>query len=162
MKLRHRIKKWWLELPRFKITFNVKKYYYDKRAFEWYLERELYGFDERELWSLGINFDDRVRSRYELPQNESDFLTPEQYGILFKKPEFIDDALWLYNRIKFYVEYKCPFSYYDSKKREFLNEDEQKKVFDKLLIILKHRSKGGNVLDAEVNLVRKYLGSFGW
>jgi hypothetical protein len=162
MKLRHRIKKWWLELPRFKIKFSTKKYYYDKRAFEWYLERELYGFDERELWALGIHFDDRVRKKYGFPQNESAFLTPEQYGVLFKKPEFTEDALWLYKRVKFYVEYECPFSYYDSKKSKFMDESERKIVLDKLLLILKHRSEGGNILEAEANLVRKYLGSFGW
>lgn len=164
MKLKYRIKKWWLELPRFKINFkfNIEKYYYDKRAFEWYLQNEIYGFTEVELWSLGFNFDNRLRKKYNYPLNESRLLSPEIYSELFKKPEFTEDAIWLYNRVKFYIEYDCPFSHYEANKHALISQEEIKHIFDKLLLILKHRSEGGNVLDAEVNYVYKYLADFGW
>lgn len=162
MTLKDRIVKLWYELPRFKVSFSIKKYKLDSRAFEWYLFRKKYGFDERELWNLAHHLDDRIKVKYGYPKSDM-FLTPSEYNQIFKREEFKDDAKWIYDRIKVYSDYDCPLLL-----PEFINksseqiQEETKKIFSKMLTILKHRAEGNNLVDAEINYVIKYLKHLGW
>lgn len=162
MIIKDKLIKFWYSLPRFSFSLKIKKYKLDKREFEWYMQRKKNGFDERVLWNLSSNFDALVRKKYELPSDDENFLSNEVYNELFKREEFQSEAKWLYDRISFYVENNCPFSKYDNSKKRFLTEEENKIVFDKILLILNHKSNGGHIVDAEINYLLRYLGAFGW
>jgi hypothetical protein len=155
-KIKLKIIYFWFKIPRVKINLSVKKYNLDSRSFGWYLQKKRYGFCEIDMWELGANFDTKVRNKYNLLDSKCTFLSSSTYNELFKLEQFEEDALWLYNRVSFYKEFKCPFTCYISGK------DESEKIINKLLLILKHRSSGGHLVEAEVNLVVKYLGNLGW
>ena len=160
MTIKDRIIKFWYSLPRF--SFSLKKYNLDEREFKWHLQRRVYGFDERELWNLAGNFDDLVRRNYGFPEDKENFLSNEVYNDLFKRTEFHKEAKWLYERVYYYWENNCPFSKYDESKKRFINEAEKRIVFSKIILMLGHKSKGGNLVDAEINYLLKYFGAFGW
>lgn len=158
MTLKDRIVKLWYELPRFQFKISFKKYHLDSRAFEWYLFRKKYGFDETELWNLGPNFFNRLSKKYNIDENNK-----SAYNEVFKREEFKEDAQWIYDRVKVYYEHNCPIFIPELLKDSPEKADEKKKnIINKLLLIFKHRADGNTIVDAEINYVVKYISFFGW
>jgi len=151
--------KFWYSLPRFKFTFNIKKYYLDKRSFEWYLQRKLFGFDETVLWTLSAHLEAIIKIRLNLPKayriNSTDFKA------WFKNDEFVDDVKWFSERVNKYIEWECPY-YLPFVSKYIENQEEHKKeILSKYKVLLNHRLSGGNILDAEINFLHKN-NIFGW
>lgn len=51
----------WYSIPLLRVSISVKQQ--DKRAYQWFLERQEHGFDRRELWNLHDTISNFIHDR---------------------------------------------------------------------------------------------------
>ncbi len=154
MKLKNFLVKLWYKIPRFKLVIKLQRKDIDNRAFDWYLSRQKYGFDERIMWDLSSYNDDRIRKTLNIPPSEHDHVGLEQFSSWIKNPLYEEDVKWFYDRVCKYIEWECPYSFYE--KKHLYDSTEIKKILTQYKSILEAASKDMIISDDEIKFLFKY------
>lgn len=156
------IVKLWFKIPRYQLKFSIDRKHVDDRSFEWYVCRKKHGFDERVLWNLSGNLDDRIRkSLGKHERGDYECVSLEEFKLWFKMPSSKEDIRWFYDRVYKYIEWECPYSVYDTAKEVFLGQTEIEEILVRYRRILGSKVYGMIITDEEIELIYKY-DRFGW
>lgn len=99
----------WYSIPRpwIRVNFGLKKP--DGRSVQWYRDRAVLGFDERELWNLSIDLDARIRKSMGFAPDDDKYINFWAFYDWIRDPKSKDDLVWFERRVSYYVSSNCPF-----------------------------------------------------
>lgn len=150
--------KFWLKRPRYKLILKLEKQRVDERAYTWYLYRQKFGFDERELWNLNGYFWAKVKAK---DSSITSNYTLEDYNTIYSDPEkFHDELKWYYDRVDKYIEWDCPYGWKPNEYK-WLEEQDRKEILLKFKSLLGCAVDGSILKEDAIAYMREY-DRFGW
>lgn len=157
-RLRNNFMKLWLKRPRYQLILKLEKKHVDSRSYEWYLCRQKFGFDERELWNLCGYFWAMIRHK---DSTINSGYTLENYILIFSQPEkFKEELKWYYDRVDKYIEWDCPYGW-KPKEYKYLEEQDRKETLLEFKRLLGVAVDGVFLKEDDIVFIREY-DRFGW
>lgn len=152
----------WYKIPSIKLRnpFIIKTN--DTRSLEWFKERYEHGFDETELWSLSNILNEKINK---VLGNSTDINTgniaPSDFKSFLDHKQSHEIFLWFNMRLTKYIEWNCPFFFYDHEYNA-LPSEKQIDIANKVKDTVKLHIDKQPLSDEQSHFLLNTIFSFGW
>lgn len=158
--------KQYYKIPKTKWRNPIRFEKRDSREFEWFKERNKYGFDERVMWNLGPTFMHLIRQFLKLKSSsaEIDYLVRDLSLEEFTQWVVMKDLKtlnWMSDRVTIYIEWQCPTFYLDGR-CVHLPDNVQKDILYKVSNTLNILMLGKKINETEIKFLYDHAFHLGW